>query len=110
MFVVQIDGPCHQTTEADRVCPFYFLIECFRIVIRDPLIVVECEIFHSCFLIVDLVNVVSALEDILDLYTVVSCISLSAQRPMEGGKEGREYQKTRECRLRLCSRLYEQHR
>ena len=67
--VVQIGGPDQGAREADVVCPLPFLLECVRIIVRDPLISVPCHVLHRSFLVVmhsDISLSVVLAENILD--------------------------------------------
>lgn len=63
----QIGGPDKGASESNCVCPFNLLLECVFVVVRDPLVFIENQIFDGGCLVVNGFYIGIFGQDLLDL-------------------------------------------
>lgn len=65
--LTEIRRPDHGTAETDAVRPLHLLRERNSVVVRDPLVIVECEVVDSVNSIVCRIDRTVAIEDVKNL-------------------------------------------
>lgn len=88
----QVRCPNQRATKSDAVCPFRLLLESYRIVVGDPLVIVKNEIIHRTGLVVNRrycrpLLAVRSFYDVLDFKVAQNATGLRARTFSRGATE-----------------------